>query len=388
MNAPFQDRQFSSGDVLKERVIESQLLVIEAIRRYPGCPILLQSLDETLNVHDCERESVLTAKVLFPRGIPSNVEDLTLAQKRALYEYGAADLMLLLGEIPTLHRAIHREVNSSLMQKALSGDYEATFTAIPKEAVMCAKEVFSSHLCANQNPPTALVIFGALHDFNSFCEAEGISHERIDAIPGAPTLANEAAPKVYKERFIHIRQLHANPHDRLFSSDDPLKECVVASQLKVAQAIKQYPDCPVLAESLEENINIKDCDRELVLRAKVLFPNGIPSNSEELSFAQKKMIYEFGAPDLLLLLGEIPTLHKTVQKEVAANLLKEALAGNSEIRFEAREQQAVVCAKEILSSQQCVNQDRPTVLVVFGGLHDFGPFCKAREVSYERVDAF
>ncbi len=354
-----EDKQFYTGLML-----ESQLRVIEAIRQHPGCPVLFQGLDEDRNLDACSPGIIKEAKWLFSNDIPTTVNALNGAQREFLCDYQAANLLLFLGEIPILYKTLHKDANGRTLLDAPTS-MELLFTQIPKDVVSCAQESVRHYT-------KVLVVFGAMHDFKQFSEEAGFQHEVIDTLQPLPF----SRVNLLSHRFIHIRQMHKVP-----GKEDYL-DAVVSSQLKVIQAIRRYPHCPVLAESLDERITKRDCDREDILTAKLLFSEGIPLTLEGLSPRQKAFIYHHHAPDLLLFLGELPALEKTIHKEVSKEMLQKALAGDVSMRDEGREKEAVLCAKETFATQAC-----STVLVVFGALHDFKPLCEAVGLIHEQIDA-
>lgn len=380
------DEPFSSKNFLHEAMIKSQLQIIDAIKRNPDCPILLQSLDENITIKDCNNELCLRAKLLFPNGIPSTIRKLNFPQKKFIYEIGAAKLMLMLSQIPTLYRTIHKSVDEELLKQAQVYTYsEAIFTKIDKEAMECAKEVLSSQQCANQDQPAVLVIFGASHDFGSLAKASGISYEILNTLQDMKQDMENDGPK-NGPRFIHIKDMHRLPGK--FSQDNPLTVAVVRSQLKVVETIRNFQgDFHVFTESLEKDLDIKDCDRSIVFMAHHLFPDGIPSTIDELTLSQKDFIYDYGAPDLMLFLNQIPKLYAT-SKKISRLMLENAIKqGDTETQFDAREEETIACVKEVFTSQEATNRGQPVALVVFGGSHDFQTLSNREGFSYEKIYA-
>ena len=248
--------------------------------------------------------------------------------------------------------------------------------------VECAKQVFSNN---RQAQPTVLVVAGALYDLREPCQSANISYEEINAwrLEDLTHASNPQADR--KPRIIHVGQMHRDPQALNYDSPNisqHQKDNVIRSQLEVIQTILRHPGCPVLDESLDEDRQYRLC--EPAIRAERLFPEGIPSSVEKLNYGQKEFIYEYGSAELLLYLKKIPALYKTIHKEVSADLLESALAG-SRVAQLGREKEALACAKEVLSGEACASQDRPTVLMVFGSVHNFAPLCKEASLSHELV---
>lgn len=369
-------------DAEKDHVLMSQLTVIQELRKHPGCPVLVQSLDEDLEYRLCE--PVIRAKHIFRNGIPTTIEALNYRQKEFIYEFGGAHLLLYLNEIPVLHKTLHKEVKNSLAA-TFDKNVFAAVSAYEREVVECSKEVFSSRSFSAQEQPTVVVVSGAFYDLSAPCLSEQISYEQVEAwrlenISGASNPLTDPRPRV-----IHVGQMHRDPYALNYNSpniSDQQKDNVIRSQLEVVQTILRNPGCPVLDESLDQDMEYHVC--EPAIRAERLFPEGIPSSIEQLNYGQKEFIYEYGAPELMLYLKKIPALYKTIHKEVSADLLQSALAG-SRVAQLGREKEAIACAKEVLSSAACASQVQRTVLVVFGSVHNFAPLCREANLSHEMV---
>ena len=176
------DRTPYSCDIpLHEEVVESQLKVMHAIQKYADCPVLVEGLHTNLDLTSMyfEQDSIANVRELFSGGIPKHFTLLTLSQKKALYEHGACDLMLMLGLIPTLYKTTNSKPVATLSQvQALT--HEQLFDQREVETVVCAREALSKHR-SYRNQPTALVVFGAIHRFQPHCQE--FEYLTIDARP-------------------------------------------------------------------------------------------------------------------------------------------------------------------------------------------------------------
>ncbi len=193
-------------------------------------------------------------------------------------------------------------------------------------------------------------------------------------------------------RFIHIGQAHRLPFNIPPTSE--YVEEMVQSQLRVAQEIRKFPDCPVLLEGLSENMEAYSSQSCTALIAKKIFPQGIPSTMQEVTSCQKDFIYENGAVFTMWYLGEIRSLYKTIHEEISSAIDREveadSIAGNiAKILPRVvlpREIECLSCVQEVLAEQQSRMQNSSTVLVVFGAYHDFLPLCKEAGYSHEKVE--
>lgn len=158
-----------------ETVLQSQLQVAQAIRKYPGRPILVEGLYEDATFNP-ENPFNMAANMIFPQGLQFNdVNELTALQREFLYEYGAVFTLFYLGEISSLYKTIHKEASEIIDHQILSGDFDKIFNAREKETIECVKEAV-----ATQSHDTVLVIFGAAHNFSPLCNNENFYCEVIN----------------------------------------------------------------------------------------------------------------------------------------------------------------------------------------------------------------
>ncbi|BCA94874.1 hypothetical protein TUM19329_12350 [Legionella antarctica] len=184
-------------------------------------------------------------------------------------------------------------------------------------------------------------------------------------------------------RIIHIAQLHKIPF-----INKPTKEVfdrVIQSQLKVAQEIKKHPHhFPVVVEGLSKNL--KDASFSGMSNyLKMRFPSGLPTNSNELNQKEKEFIYEYGAALTLFILGEIPSIYKSIHKEAHEVIRTEISNGNFQNIFAPREEEAIKCIKET-AINHFGKIDDSTVIIVFGAKHNFKPYCIRENFDLEVID--
>lgn len=183
---------------------------------------------------------------------------------------------------------------------------------------------------------------------------------------------------------------------------------MILSQYKVAQAIKEHPDCPVVLEGLSFHLK-SSIETE---HFKKIFPKGLPENFEELTSNQKTALCEGGA-SILFNLGKISRLYRSVDfnSEVSKGLRKiptHIHNGNLEHDLQAsynryksimqltplREKEAIERAEEAVyldyaekrKVENFILPKKFTVLIVYGAGHNFKSLCDDKGFELERVD--
>lgn len=197
----------------------------------------------------------------------------------------------------------------------------------------------------------------------------------------------------FKLEIIHIAQQHRPGYGTETWSQSDWELCkamVVESQFKVAKAIKQYPKCyPVVVEGFHSAAFLGKETREKI---KATFPQGLPDTLQELSEAQKDMLWEHEGADILYSLGDIMStlpaddrLDK-VLPEVNSNPIykKNPELASARVHAETprREKQAIaqaikaaVISKELQDLYNLNSKIQPLrVLLVFGARHDFASY--------------
>jgi len=184
-------------------------------------------------------------------------------------------------------------------------------------------------------------------------------------------------------RIIHIKQLHKLPFEIKASSE--VLNATIHSQFMVAQELKKHTRCPILREGLYEDASDASSN-PLSDVAKMFFPKGFPTNFHELTSLQKEFLYDQGATFTLFYLGEIPSLYKSIHRDVSDIFDNQIAEGAYEKISAPREIEAIECAKEA-AINYFGKKDDATVIIVFGGFHDFKPYCDKEGFEHEVVDA-
>ncbi len=182
-------------------------------------------------------------------------------------------------------------------------------------------------------------------------------------------------------KIIHLAQRHKLPF-RLKPSRK-IFEATASSQFMVAQEIRRHPGCPIVCEGLYENAsNASSLMMSSV--AKMIFTKGFPTDFNELTLTQKEFLYDKGAVFTLFYLGEIPSMYKSIHKEISDVIEKQIEDGSSLHMFAPREKEAMDCAKEA-AIDFYGKTDNSTVIIVFGGMHDFKPYCDVQRYEHEMI---
>ncbi len=202
-----------------DKVAQSQLQVAIAIQKYPGIPIVSESLENEMRDGQYYEESdqdlslilsehmvnqIMKTKIanIFPHGIPTALEQLTVEQRDALYEHGAAMILWFLNKVTILHPCVHsselkkdmREVfdhpmdidnpdNPSILEeieaRKILKKVDDLNDRRELEAIECV-EVAAYEKYRNLNEGRVLLVYGAAHNFKPYCDARGYKHQYID----------------------------------------------------------------------------------------------------------------------------------------------------------------------------------------------------------------
>jgi len=185
---------------------------------------------------------------------------------------------------------------------------------------------------------------------------------------------------------MHKQPFGAQPLPKVFDE-------TVRSQFKVAKEIIKHPGCPVLKEGLIENVSDSAVYPLAKVVKEILFPNGFPKHFNELTEVQKDFLYEEGAAITLFYLGEIPSIYKSIHKEVSdvidKQISEQITIGEDKIEvvtkyIPQRDMEAIECAKEA-AIQHFGNFESATVIIVMGKHHDLKPYCDKEGLEYEVI---
>jgi hypothetical protein len=183
-------------------------------------------------------------------------------------------------------------------------------------------------------------------------------------------------------KIIVITQQHKLPFG--IEPTQQIIDATIRLQLKVADELKKQPDYPIVIEGLCEDATEDDA-LSIADVVKWMFPAGIPTDFNELSGSQKDFLYKYGATRTLFYLGEILLLFKSIHKDVSDALDKRISQGDYQDIFALREIEAINCAKEA-ATKYCGKTEGATVILVFGGGHDFESRCRDEGIEYELID--
>jgi hypothetical protein len=199
-----------------------------------------------------------------------------------------------------------------------------------------------------------------------------------------------------KIEFVHIPQRHREPfHDYESRTEDEITK-VAKSQLKVADAIrgelsKNY-NCFIIDEDSSEDSNIDSIPVGVLNLLKKEFNRGLPKSFQKLSLIQKRLLCEYGAARVLLVLKEINTIYKCMEKETAAKIRgildtksHAVLAAEHKFIKDDREKEVIKLAQKIISRQHHPHLTNFTFLVIFGASHDFKAHCDKEGFTHRRV---
>jgi len=365
-----------------EYTVQSFLTAMTEMQKYPNCPVIAAPLG-TADIEPQFLRLSQRAKELFPTGIPQVIQELTYEQKIFIYTYGPAQVLALLQKIPAIYPPIRPKAQESL-QRAVKSDASSTSLQLKEaEIVECAKEVLKKRHLTKQKNPTVIVLTSAFFDLKDPTSKSNMHYERVQAWrpQDISSASNEAADK--KPRFIHVKQMHAVLEG--FQTGD-FNEAIVRSQLKVIEILRKHRECPILNENAPRTIQYEE--NGYAKYAQSVFPQGIPSNYEDLTVAQKQFLNDNGATYTMLYLKEITTVHKTLQNPA---LVKASMSSQRQIAAEPdeeRERQTIALAREILGSAACSHQSRPAVVVVYGAAHDFTQLCHKNDLSHTAINTF
>jgi hypothetical protein len=189
-------------------------------------------------------------------------------------------------------------------------------------------------------------------------------------------------------KLTHLGQMHALPFGL-----KPLPETVEAivnSQIKVANYIKNHPEAIVFLEGLTENWTGVPNGFMTHVVTEMLFPMGLPEDAAKLNSLQKEFLSAKngeGSVRILNRLGALKSMYRTISPEEStiidskifeAKTLEEA----SIYMNEPREKAAMDSIKEVLKDNPHVKE----VILVFGGSHDFSPYCGEYGFEHEKVN--
>lgn len=205
----------------------------------------------------------------------------------------------------------------------------------------------------------------------------------------------------------HIKQLHNDPFENGSVVNTPQSQTsrvsVVMSQLQIATTlIARSMSCPVVIEGwgAPPTMSAADIDIQELQHIRDTFPQGIiPSLFKNLTPKQQDMLYEKGSPYILMALGIIPSIHRSIiPNSEACQATKQlfdryATPSRYELFFPGfykarnlainklnapREEEAIQCAMESvffnIASHGYTAGTVQQVFLVYGAAHDFSRY--------------
>ena len=176
---------------------------------------------------------------------------------------------------------------------------------------------------------------------------------------------------------------------------------IVLSQYNIAKYILKNPAIPVFGEALYEDIDYSSfgCGTYGSICTTIqeeVFPAGFPDRFDSLTKHQKRILYSYGGGPVLVLLGIIPKIHKTIEQKLNDELkerferldvpidhpiegIKSFLKRKNPQAYvdiyETRDKAAISSIKEAFENTP---QDfaQGQVFLIFGADHDFREECQ------------
>lgn len=170
---------------------------------------------------------------------------------------------------------------------------------------------------------------------------------------------------------IHVKQRHLSPVNSKQDLEENL-DSIAESQLKVAHAILKNPRAIVLLASLHTTLNSENrLLSSMYEPVNMFFPErSIPESINSLSNLQKQVLCKVGGARVIFLLGLVQCIYKTADKSLTEKhdkMVPESDYSYSCI-FGERE---ITALDHALSAVDSLQGDEITVLLVYGGIHDF-----------------
>lgn len=166
---------YTAGPEYVEEMIESQIKVANYIKNHPDALVFLEGLTESFSGIP-EGVFTLSAKMIFPTGLPDDAAKLNSLQKDYLYNAEAAvRTMNRLGELKSMYRTISPEQSEVVDSLISDGDWSHMFGTREVAAMECIKEVLEK----NPDKKEVILVYGDEHDFSKHCLDYGFKHEKI-----------------------------------------------------------------------------------------------------------------------------------------------------------------------------------------------------------------
>lgn len=141
-------------------------------------------------------------------------------------------------------------------------------------------------------------------------------------------------------------------------------------QSRVVNKLREYrlSGIPFVVEGLDRDLYANtNAKGELSLKAKKVFPSGMPKYFAEFSSEQVDFLWKYTASFTLLLLDEIPKLYKSIHPE--------NFARSTNAQFRAEE--AMACIKEV-----ALKGNWRVVIFISDDISDFATLCEREKIGY------
>lgn len=380
-----------------QNVLTSQIKIAKYIQDHPEVSIFAEDVYKNLN-SPSEKNS-FWAKKLFPTDIPKSIDELNIEQRKFLYEVGAVKVLYFLGSLNFIYKTISSSQKRVIKEYVHNQNWQTIFRLKEMVAIKHIHQELKKqplqHVC---------LIFSDMYDFREQCEELGFEYKKTSFSPSFNQFMRKTgyyvkntskikssliirflypfvnpSLKRYKEKplkVIHLGQVHPRRNRNL--TDSHIKR-VLNSQIKVAQYILKHPNTLVFVEGLAENY-LSPASEEFQIRAKKLFPEGLPDNPNDLNLFQKYYLYTWRAVRVLFYLGLINSLFRTTTQIEKELVVKHVEAGEQNYIFGPREKIALNHIEEVTK-----RSPQKRVILVFGNAHDFSEECNLHLFAYEKI---
>lgn len=213
--------------IVLQRVVESQLKAISFLRKNKDATVICEgvTIDLTPELYKAQRAEksnpeIEAARFLFKGGFPSSYDKLSPEQRMAIYSSGAAPLLWLTGDLPTVKAALSDEAEADIrraierrfkvikdrqpekftdkgklkggakaLEEIIEGDpplWKLVTTERDKLALEVAQEAKKA------GAEKIIIIYGAKHDFGALqAEYPEFAIRRVELLPDTPRPAGK-----------------------------------------------------------------------------------------------------------------------------------------------------------------------------------------------------
>lgn len=196
-----------------------------------------------------------------------------------------------------------------------------------------------------------------------------------------------------KLEITHLKQFHKIPGIPEYDQYKPICNKIAKHQYELAKYLTQNPNIPVIVESLYDNIDCINSSDMCNVTKNFIFPQGLPDNFNQLTFLQKKFLYEEGAATTLVYMGILPIVYKSIDKEFSDKIDAEAEQLSYEELYQKvttdddfgnRENFALDNAALVAEAVYGISNENK-IFIIFGGAHDFKNECNDRGFELKEV---